>query len=195
MLNPARPRQNFLTLMQLSSQSPVPRPPDMTTFLSRGPRDAPVAQWLEPGWWRRRRGSGPSSSRRRRSSWRWSSRSGTHPGTGRQAEHPQSVLDHGQESPEEARQDQLPAHQEALPGQGPTVRGLRLPSQQQGHLQSQEARPPPDSLDEAACKLFITSPRLIIKVCALLTQHCHNYTANTILPSLDEDVSCLTSRN
>ena len=180
----------------------------MTTFLSRGPRDAPVAQWLEPGWRRRWGGSGPSTSsrRRRRSSWRWSSWSGTHPGPGRQAEHSQSVLDHGPEPPEEARQDQLPAHQEALSGQGPTVRGLRLPSQQQGHLQSQEARPPPDSLDEASCKLLITlpvlpSPRLIIKVCALLTcvglkaPHCHNYTANTILPSLDEDVSCLTSRN
>ena len=62
------------------------------------------------------------------------------------------VLDDGPKSAEASPEDQLPAHQKALSGQGAAVRGRRLPGQQQVTLKGQKTKRASDSLAQTTCK-------------------------------------------
>ena len=90
-------------------------------------RDAPMVEWVEPGsdqpwlWPATHSGGGCA--------WWWSTWGRTHHKNRWQAVHPVQILDYGQVTTEEAGEDQLPAHQEAVQGQGAALRGPGLPSQ------------------------------------------------------------------
>ena len=69
------------------------------------------------------------------------------------------VLDDGPKSAEASPEDQLPAHQKALSGQGAAVRGRRLPGQQQVTLKGQKTKRASDSLAQTTCKFKQGPPR------------------------------------
>ena len=98
------------------------------------------------------------------------------------------ILDDGPEPAAEAGQDQLPAHQAAVPGPGPAVWGHGLPARQQGRVQPQAARPAPHRVDETSRESQLA---ILWDICAESEHVC-----NCILiilyqtkPSIKRDVS------